>query len=174
MRYQYEFQLEPFPFHTRETDRELLEMEQFEYLESEESSAAQQEVSNGFIGIDCSGTSVPCALMPEDRKKDRIKASPNRDGAFLDRTEGDRSTNLALQLIDYDVGDWTAHKRQHVEALTRISEFINNRLLQSANVEVTITGSTSRTGSKTYNDTLSCKRAACAADFIKNQLWGYG
>lgn len=127
--------------------------------------------------IDCSAISsgaLDCDMTPAELNK--IKESQNREGAFLDRTselskEGNRSDILALQLTDYDVNDWFVRKPKHQEALGLIRDFIVERGRQSGKgIEVTITGSASRTGSKEYNDTLSCKRANCAALRVRDDV----
>lgn len=117
----------------------------------------------------CSGVSTDCFPSPDDLKKIRKKGKP--EGDFNDRTEGDRSENLGLQLFDYDVNDWFPGKVRHVEAIGRIREFIVNRSVQTSDdIAVTITGSASHTGTKQYNDVLSCKRAICAGEVLRQQV----
>jgi len=111
--------------------------------------------------------SVGC---PEPSKSDlkAIRKKGNPQGAVIERTAGDPSVNLALQLVDYDVNAYFPSKTKHTEALTRISDFIAKRSRETNEpIALTITGSASRTGSSDYNDVLSCKRASCAAENIK-------
>lgn len=122
---------------------------------------------------DCSKIApLTCHNLPEERP---IKAAGIPEGAVLDRTEGDRDTNLSLQLTDYDVNEWrAAQKDRHRIGLERIIKFITDRnreILQSKDgIAITISGAASRTGTKDYNDRLSCKRAACIADHIRQHL----
>ncbi len=114
-----------------------------------------------------SGCGAGC---PEPSKADqqRIRRRGSPQGAFIERTEGDKKVNLALQLFDYDVNEYRPLKPQHREALTRIREFVVQRTAETGQrIAVTITGLASRTGSKGYNDALSCKRAECVADNLR-------
>jgi outer membrane protein OmpA-like peptidoglycan-associated protein len=113
---------------------------------------------------------VNCASPPKaDTKLIRPKGKP--EGAVIERTQGDPSANLALQLFDYDINAYTPTKARHREALVRIREFIVERAARtSENIAVTITGLASRTGTSDYNYVLSCKRAKCAAENIMQSL----
>lgn len=101
----------------------------------------------------------------------RIRRKGDPRGGVIDRTEGNRTENLWLQLTDYDVNEYRLLKEQHRDALVRIREFIVDRTVQTDKpIAVTITGSASRTGGSTYNDVLSCRRAECAADNLRTSL----
>ncbi len=140
-------------------------MDEFEELSLEDAPPGQ---------IDCAGIRTDCVVMtPAEEQKVRRVGKPKGD--LLDRTQGDQDQNLSLQLTDYDVNDWRAGQKElHQRGLDRTREFIVARRQQiaasPAGVEITISGSASRTGSKSYNDVLSCKRATCAAQFLRNAL----
>jgi carboxypeptidase C (cathepsin A)/GH25 family lysozyme M1 (1,4-beta-N-acetylmuramidase)/subtilisin family serine protease len=121
-------------------------------------------------GQGCSAVVVDCITPSRaDLKLIRPKGSP--EGSCKDRTEGDRSVNLALQLTDYDINAYQPLKAKHNAAVLQVRDFIVKRTLQSdERIAVTITGSASRTGGKDYNDALSCKRANCVAQFLRFQL----
>jgi hypothetical protein len=139
----------------------------YETWEREGAPAEVEKLNCATVATDCLG------MKPAEEK--RIVKSKTQAGAFLDRTEGDRNVNFALQLTDYDVNDWIIRKANHREAINRITEFIVKRAQQSnQGIEVTITGSASRTGRKGSNDILSCKRANCAAYLIRLGLGSYG
>jgi len=152
----------------------ILEMD--ETKEMEETSESEATPVNATSedspssGQDCSAVTVDC-LFPPDSDLKKIRPKGKREGDFIDRTEGDRTVNLALQLVDYDVNGYLTSKQKHAEALGRIREFVVNRLVQTTEpIAITITGSASRTGGKDYNDQLSCKRARCAADNLRRSF----
>jgi hypothetical protein len=108
-------------------------------------------------------------MTPAEEK--RLKPSRNRDGGFHDRTQGDRRTNLAVQIVDYDVNDWFIRKPKHNEATDRIIDFIRKRAAESPDpIAVSVTGAASRTGSKEYDDVLSSKRANCVVFKLRTFL----
>jgi hypothetical protein len=124
--------------------------------------------------FDCSKVATDCQFMTPGEER-RVRRAGKPLGDLLDRTQGDPDKNLSLQLTDYDVNDWRAgQKERHQRGLERILQFIGERATQiaalPAGIEITITGSASRTGSKQYNDLLSCKRATCVANFLRNAL----
>jgi hypothetical protein len=120
--------------------------------------------------VNCAQVSTDCAFMTKEEER-RIKRSSNRVGAFHIRTQGDTNINLGIQLVDYDINDWFSRKPKHAEALAIVREFIEKRGRESdQGIEVSITGSASRTGTKQYNDILSCKRANCVADNLRQSL----
>jgi len=107
---------------------------------------------------------LACHNLPIERP---IKAAGLPEGGLIDRTAGDPDKELSLQLSDYDVNEWRAgQKDRHRLGLERIMKFIIDRrteILKGEGIEITISGAASRTGTKEYNDRLSCKRAACVA-----------
>jgi outer membrane protein OmpA-like peptidoglycan-associated protein len=116
------------------------------------------------------GCSAGCP-DPSAAEIKRIRPKGNPEGDFTDRTAGDPRANLSLQLFDYDVNAYLPTKAKHREALTRIREFIVQRTVEiNERIAVTITGSASRTGSSSYNDVLSCKRANCVAENLRQSL----
>jgi hypothetical protein len=131
------------------------------------------EVSSGQK-LNCSGLTTDCSFMtPQEERKVRRAGKP--EGDMIDRTEGDPDKNLKIQLTDYDVNEWRAgQKDRHRLGLERVIKFIVDRrkeIAESAEgIAITISGSASRTGTKQYNDILSCKRAVCVAQFIHNML----
>jgi hypothetical protein len=111
-----------------------------------------------------------CQFYPPGYEK-LIRRRGTKEGEVMDRTEGDRTVNLALQFRDYDVNAYIAGtKSAHSAGLARITEFIQARTAAGANVEVTITGSASRTGTRQFNQNLSEKRARCMAQLLKQSL----
>jgi len=114
---------------------------------------------------------LACHNLPIERP---IKAAGLPEGGLIDRTAGDPDKELSLQLSDYDVNEWRAgQKDRHRLGLERIMKFIIDRrteILKGEGIEITISGAASRTGTKEYNDRLSCKRAACVAGFIQQHL----
>jgi hypothetical protein len=111
-----------------------------------------------------------CTFYPTGYEK-LIRQKGTKEGEVLDRTSGDRTTNLSLQFRDYDVNAYLAGtKSAHSFALARVTEFLQARLVAGAPVEVTITGSASKTGTATFNQQLSEKRASCMASLIKTSL----
>jgi hypothetical protein len=124
--------------------------------------------------VDCSKVTTDCQFLTTDEEH-RIRRAGKPAGDLHDRTQGDPDKNLSLQLTDYDINDWRPGKKErHQRGLERILQFIGERATQIAalpsGIELTITGSASRTGSKQYNDILSCKRATCVANFLRNAL----
>jgi hypothetical protein len=111
-----------------------------------------------------------CTVYPAAYEK-LIRQKGTKEGEVLDRTTGDRTTNLSLQFRDYDVNAYLAGtKSAHSFALAQVTEFIQARLVAGSPVEVTITGSASKTGTATFNQKLSEKRASCMASLIKTSL----
>ena len=124
--------------------------------------------------LDCSSVSEQsCLFLTQDEER-KVRRAGRPEGALIDRTQGDPDKNLSIQLTDYDVSEWRPLKERHRLGLGRVMQFIIDRgtqILQSREgIEITISGAASRTGSKAYNDLLSCKRAACAAHFIRQHL----
>lgn len=135
-------------------------------LEATEAFEGENLVS---AGLDCSKVSVDC--LDNEPAFPKVRPHGRPEGFFRERTEGDPRANFALQLTDYDINAYQPRKPRHQEALTRIREFIVNRAATTdQGIAVTITGSASRTGGKTYNDVLSCKRAICAASNLRQAL----
>ena len=100
-----------------------------------------------------------------------IRRKGTKEGEVLDRTTGDRNTTLSLQFRDYDVNAYLAGtKSAHSAGLARLTEFIRGRLATGSAVEVTLTGSASKTGTALFNQDLSEKRARCLAQLIKTSL----
>ena len=126
----------------------------FESFEDEQSSKQ-----------DCT---VDCLDEPP---KGTVRPKGPREGAVDDRTQGDPHVNLALQLYAYDINAYHPIKAKHAAALGRISEFISDRLIATTqDIAVTITGLASRTGSGEYNLDLSCKRAKCVAQNLRDSF----
>jgi hypothetical protein len=123
--------------------------------------------------LDCSTVAVNCNLMTADEQR-RVRRAGRPGGDLLDRTQGDPDKNLSLQLTDYDVNDWLVAKERHKFGLERILRFIGDRVSQitalPTGIEITVTGSSSRTGGKQYNDVLSCKRAKCVEGLLREML----
>jgi GH25 family lysozyme M1 (1,4-beta-N-acetylmuramidase)/subtilisin family serine protease/outer membrane protein OmpA-like peptidoglycan-associated protein len=153
--------------------REHLESDQeFEAGVSDTDSLFAESLAEEMApeGAGCSAVAANC-LTPPKSDLDKIRPKGKPEGAFIDRTEGDRSVNFVLHLTDYDVNAYVPNKAQHREALVRIREFIVKRSTQTKDdIAVTITGSASRTGGKDYNDALSCKRAQCVAQDLQTSL----
>ncbi|WP_028744992.1 hypothetical protein [Rhizobium mesoamericanum] len=100
-----------------------------------------------------------------------IRRRGTKEGEVLDRTTGNSSIELTLQFRDYDVNAYLAGtKSAHSAGLVRVTEFIRARLAAGSAVEVTLTGSASRTGTARFNQELSEKRAHCMAEMIKTSL----
>ncbi len=158
-----------------EDSESALEAADFEYAEEALADEADFEAPFGEESFteeafDCNAVATNCDMTAADEKRVRKAGKP--EGDILDRTQGDRTLNLALQLTDYNVNDWRAgQKERHNLGLLRIQEFIKERraeILAAPNgIQVSITGSASQTGSKEYNDTLSCKRATCVANHLR-------
>jgi len=134
-----------------------------EALEAMESDVA----SGGALGeSETPGCASGCP-EPSKAYADRIGRNGAPKGSVIERTEGDPRVNLALQLFDYDVNEYRVVKERHVAALARIREFIVDARRP---VAVTITGLASRTGSASFNDVLSCQRAECVAENLRQSL----
>ena len=119
----------------------------------------------------CAGVTANCKEMtPEEQARVRARGgSPLGD--FSDRTpESSREVMLQLHLTDYDVNDWLVRKPRHREALNRVVNFIVSGTRTP--VEVTISGSASRNGAVDVNEELACKRAQCAAAWLRDGLAG--
>jgi hypothetical protein len=118
----------------------------------------------------CVGVAVNCLSMTK-KDQEKVRRRGTKEGGFHDRTSGDRRINYAVQVVDYDVNDWLIRKPRHMEGLGRVVDFIIKRGQQTdQRIAVSITGSASRTGTKEYNDILSCKRAACVAEFLRTHV----
>ena len=117
-------------------------------------------------------THVPkdCVDYPEDYRK-KIRPSKNRKGELMDRTQGDRRVNLALQFRDYDVNAYLAGtKEMHSRGIEQIVNFIQARSAVTDDIRVSITGSASKTGTQCFNQELSERRAECLAARIKADI----
>ena len=155
--------------HTRQSEAVEMELSDAEAMQA---NAIVRQLGEDLIpaGGDCSAFPTDCLFPPaSDIGKIRPKGKP--EGAYIDRTEGDRSVNLALQLFDYDINAYLPVKPKHAEALGKIREFIVDRSVRTTeDIGVTITGLASHTGGKDYNYALSCKRAICAADNLRRSI----
>lgn len=100
-----------------------------------------------------------------------VRRPTSPDGAYHDRTVGNRAVHYALQLYDYDVNDWVPRKRKHREALSLLARFIarNGPRFPEA-IGVTLTGAASRTGTAPYNMELSRRRAHEASRALAQQV----
>jgi len=134
---------------------------------------------DAFLEQESEATSINCAAIPTncDMTTDevkKVKKAGKPEGDFQDRNDGDPDTTLSLQLTDYDVNEWrVGRKERHRRGLEKVFNFIiegQSRILASNGIEITISGSASHTGSKQYNDALSCKRATCVANWLRNQF----
>ncbi len=125
----------------------------------------------GYAGFE--ETEAPgrlCLEYPAGYEK-LIRRKGTKDGEVLDRTTGNRSIELSLQFRDYDVNAYLAGtKSTHSAGLARVTEFIRARLIAGSAVEVTLTGSASKTGTAQFNQELSEKRARCMAEMIRTSL----
>ncbi len=154
-----------------------IEAESFEDSEfgMDSSGKWSEEISRSHQGnVDCSSVEAPEDLTPEQKKK--IKpGNSNPEGEVIDRTNEIPFALKVLHLTHYDVNDWRVIKPKHREALAEIVEFIEKRARDNPmeQFKVTISGFASRTGSKEYNDILSCKRAKVAGNNIRLGLYGY-
>jgi V8-like Glu-specific endopeptidase len=137
----------------------------------EETNYSELPNSQGENELSPAATCAAGCPDPSPAELRAIRQKGNPDGAVVERTQGDLKENLALQLIDYDVNAFLPTKARHNEGLARINEFIARRTRETTErIAVTITGSASRTGSSSYNDVLSCKRANCIAQNIRTFL----
>jgi hypothetical protein len=135
--------------------------------ESHEGYEAFLLEGSGFEGFEAPGDAcVP--YTPAYEKLIRQKGS--RDGEVVDRTTGDRATTLSLQFRDYDVNAYLPTKSAHSAGLGRLTDFIQSRTASGAAVEVTFTGSASKTGTQAFNQALSEKRAHCLAQMLRVTL----
>lgn len=100
-----------------------------------------------------------------------IRRKGTKAAEVEDRTVGDKTSNLILQFRDYDVNAYLpGTKSAHSAALAQVTEFIQSRVAAGADVEVTITGSASKTGTVNFNQTLSEKRAHCMGEMLRTSL----
>lgn len=142
-----------------------------EWRPSEEMVQALLEApqSEGFDSEELDAPGQACRDYPAGYVK--LIKRRKTPGEVLNRTQADPSVNLSMQFSDYDVNAYLpGEKARHAAGLATVTEFIRRRLEQGSNVDVTITGSASRTGTREFNQDLSDKRAQCMAQMIRTSL----
>ncbi len=176
MRNIFNFEAEPFEAYSKFDEYEEEQPDVYSEFDGEHESDFEEVLFETELGkkLDCSQIPTDCQFMtPQEERKVRKAGKP--EGDMIDRTEGDPDKNLSIQLTDYDVNEWRAgQKERHRIGLEKVKKFIIDRrreIQESAQgIVVTLTGGASRTGTKQYNDILSCKRAVCVAKFIRDDL----
>jgi hypothetical protein len=176
MRNLLNFQAEPFEFQMELDEYEEEQPEVYSEFDWKHESDFEEVFFETELDkkLDCSKILTDCQFMkPEEERK--VKKAGKPEGDMLNRTEGDPDKNLSIQLTDYDVNEWRSGlKDRHRIGLEKVINFIIERrreIVESTQgIEITLTGGASRTGTKQYNNILSCKRAVCAAQFLRNML----
>lgn len=153
-----------------------LKLEVSPYVSPKNFSKLEQELGEIPLGTpDCSKMATDCAFMTPQQEK-RIKPGQSPQGDFELRRDlmKNPDVNFAIQLVDYDINDWMARKSKHQAGLSKTLEFLQERTTEIINapngIEITISGKASRTGSKEYNDQLSCNRANCVVKWFQSFL----
>lgn len=171
------FESEDFDSFEREEGFESFEGEGFNpsptFLEALQEAARAYETSEtaeayaGFEDFESPG--AECLPYTAEYRK-LIRRKGTAEGQLVDRTTEDRRTTLSLQFSDYDVNAYLPDKPAHQQGITQLIGFIRSRIAAGTEVGVTFTGSASKTGTQSFNQELSEKRAHCLALVLRARL----